>query len=216
MKREFLLFLVCLAVTSCADEKEMLDATGDAYVLVNSDAKGELRYALGLHVRSNVAVSKVSASGPSGVYSLNRESDFDFYYETKFNTQPPVAGEFRFDISLKDGRIHVANDTLTDDSIVPVTITNCQFRAPELIVIWDLVTADKYQVQLATEAGNIVYSSALLEKTTKRLAIPTSVWDTAINGTRGTAIVAALKLTDPIANTLQAKAISSTAVTFPD
>jgi hypothetical protein len=162
---------------SCGDDEFIADATGDAFILSKIQGEGEeatIVYGLALHAFGNKDFSKVIVTSPDDVTS-NLEPyagvPYDYYYETdedKFTPVLPVQGNYNFSFTFISSETGTDVDELTDDVLLPATITKCEYNEADsrIEMTWDVVDdADFFVIYLENADGELIYISEALKGT---------------------------------------------------
>lgn len=171
MKKIFvkvLVFVLFVGFVACNDDPDP-EGIGDVYVISNlSPAAGEGEeptVVYGLHMDAypyNGTFSSVKAT--LGVTNFTLEKDNDtgmFVYEQdEYSPEPPADGTYTFTYTFSDGVITSSADALTDDVLIPATITTCDFADNKIELEWDEIEdAEAIYIQLKEADGDIVFNS---------------------------------------------------------
>jgi hypothetical protein len=216
--------------TSCGEDDFIADATGDAFIISKIQGQGEEAvtvYGLALHAFGNKDFSKVTATSPAGVATdlvSYRGAAYEYYHETdrnEFTTEPPAQGNYNFSFKFTTTEEDTDVDVLTDDVLVPATITKCEYDATDsrVEVEWEKVEdADYIVVYLEDPAGNLIYISSSLSGTKVSYEISESTihwYDTPDNGVTYTLIIGAFMYESVAADlNIQAKSVATATVVW--
>jgi hypothetical protein len=215
--------LICL-VSSCADDDYVADASGDVFIV--SRVRGEEAitvYGLALHAFGNKDFSKVTVASPASVsteLAPYMGSAYEYYSETEkdeYTAILPALGNYNFSFNFKTAEVDTDVDELTDDVLVPATITRCEYDAADsrIEIEWDAIdNADYIVICLEDQDGDPVYISTALSgsSTGHQIASGTSHWYIAApgNGDVYTVIVGAFMYETTAADmNIQAKSIAT-------
>ena len=234
MKYNFFRALICMLLigfaTSCADDDFVADASGDAFIISKIQGQGEEAvtvYGLALHAFGNKDFSKVTATSPANVatnLASYNGSAYEYYHETdedEFTPAPPAQGNYNFSFKFTTAEEDTDVDVLTDDVLVPATITKCEYDATDsrIEVEWEKVEdADYMVVYLEDQVGNMVYISSSLSGTKVSYEISESTihwYDTPDNGVTYTLIIGAFMYESVAADlNIQAKSVATATVVW--
>jgi hypothetical protein len=215
---------------SCGDDEFVADAAGDAFILSKIQGQGEeatIVYGLALHAFGNKDFSKVTVTSPDNVTTdlvPYVGVPYDYYYETdedEFTPEPPAPGNYNFSFTFTSSETGTDVDELTEDVLLPATITKCEYNEAEsrIEMTWDAVDdADFLVIYLENAAGELIYISEALRGTTTshNISSTTSHWyQTPDVGETYTAIVGAFMYeTVAVDLNIQAKSIATATVVW--
>lgn len=215
---------------SCADDDFIADATGDAFIISKIQGQGEEAvtvYGLALHAFGNKDFSKVTATSPVGMVTdlvSYRGSAYEYYHETdqdEFMQALPAQGNYSFSFKFTTAEEDTDVDELTDDVLVPATITKCEYDATDsrIEVEWEKVEdADYVVVYLKDPAGNMIYISPSLlgTKVSYEISESTIHWyETPDSGVTYTVMIGAFMYESAAANlNIQAESVATATVVW--
>ena len=224
----FILFVFACFV-SCDDDDPTPQGYGDAYVISKLSDTGEEgaepTVVYGLYMQAGAlygTLSSVNVAAGTSSYTLTKNSNTGvFEYETNYSTNVPAEGNYIFSYTFTTGENSSSSDALTDDVLIPATITTSAFSNDEIDLEWDEVEdADATYVLLRDADGDLVFSSVVNsylagDETEYTISRSAGAWDsdhTMTDGATYTVEIVAL-MADNVGS-FQAMSIGSTTVVW--
>ncbi len=177
MKKFFVNVLVLALLAgfvSCNNDDPAPESMGDAYVisrLVVDEETEEQVVVYGLQLDAYPVygtLTSVKAKVGTTEYTLQKNNDTgSFHYkqdEDEYSPDWEGDGTYTFNYSYSTGEVFSSTDAVTDDVLVPATITKSDFTENKIEVEWDELewgTSDNgaIYVQLKEADGDIVFTS---------------------------------------------------------
>jgi len=224
-----LILSVFAGFVSCDDDDPDPQGYGDAYVISKLSDPGEEdeepTVVYGLYLQAGGlygTLSSVNVTTGTASYILKKDSNTGgFYYETNYSTNVPAEGNYTFSYTFTSGEISSSLDALTDDVLIPATITSSTFSNNEIDLEWDEVEdADATYVLLRDADGDLVFSSVTNsylagDETEYTISRSFGAWDpdhTMTDGATYTVEIVALMADN--AGSVQAMSIGTTTVVW--
>lgn len=161
-----LVLILFAGFVSCDDDDPTPQGSGNAYVISRLEGTGDeaiVVHGLGLEAAGNYELSSVSVSSAGESYTLQKFSDYSFYYESEeeeYSTVLPAEGTYTFSYKFTSGETILSSDVLTDDFLIPANITASTYSNGVIDLVWDEVEdADLIYVQLRDADDDVVFNS---------------------------------------------------------
>lgn len=184
--------LLTWLMSSCLDNEVILNAYGDAYILVEMNGQDTVK-GIGFHAFSYYEFKTVEVTvtgNPALKYNLASYMNYkqDFIWSTpsdQFSKILPQTGEYVFKATFTDDQTLDFYDRLTSDYILPPVIKSCTYnlQTKEAEVEWEKVKlADAYNVKVMDQTGKLLFVSPTFSNSTTYYAFDTSTkgWQTSV------------------------------------